>query len=119
MKTKEFKKYTTYRGKDFAVTFDKNGNPIVGVKAVDSYYKQAVFTDKEGEFLVRVPNPKFLEEWETKNEAENITITLSKKGFKSYTIKANYQSTLDELKVKLFPINSESIDDLDIISTFT
>ena len=25
-KTKEFKKYTTYRGKDFAVTFDKNGN---------------------------------------------------------------------------------------------
>ena len=87
--------------------FDKDGRPLKGVKAHNSYYNRSEYSDEKGEFLIRIPNPKYLEAWESRKEAENLVITLSKEGLEVVEIRANYQSTLEDLKVKLLPIHKE------------
>ena len=58
---------------------DDEGASIEDALISHSFYQKDSKTDDKGEYLLRVPNPTYLDSWEHKDETQKIIVSISKR----------------------------------------
>lgn len=75
-----------------------------------SFYHKESKTDYNGEYILRVPNPAFLDSWEHKDETQKIIVSISKKGY----LNQEFITSYPELK-KPITINLKSLKKIELV----